>query len=275
MKSVSSVSMGGLGGVGSGAQNMTTTTTGATTTSGAFASLASNLPNLGSLSSAQLLSLSSSNIENRDSLLLTNKPARGSRAMKIPDFTQLRKDLLYPLKEEIILPQVQSASKRLVAPAVVTTSNNNNNAAAANQNISIVSNEMNFLKSHVRFDNSREEASTAVGGGGAGGGEFADDAATRSSYSSDDTSDLMSEARSYAEIDDERAEIMRLFFGEARYRPEGMFIGGGGIQTGGAMTASGTSIGAADDDSSPDGRGARKMSMYQENDYFRGHFDQG
>lgn len=202
-------------------------------------------------SSAQLLSISMSNIENRESLLLNNKPSRTSRMpMKIPDFTQLRKDLLYPLKEEIILPSLQSTTTTTTLKQPLTSTAIGSNDA---------------VKSHVRFDN--------IGGGGHNSrenysqdGDFGgDDAATRSSYSSDDTSDLMSEARDYADVDDERAEIMRLFFGEARYRPEGAMatLGGGG--GGGGMTSSAVSIGAASI-SSPDGHGTRKLSIVRETD---------
>lgn len=203
-------------------------------------------------SSAQLLSISMSNIENRESLLLSNKSSRISRMpMKIPDFTQLRKDLLYPLKEEIILPSLQSTTTTTaLKPQAATVTNSNNAAIGSND----------AVKSHVRFDNigghnSRENYSQDGDFGG-------DDAATRSSYSSDDTSDLMSEARDYADVDDERAEIMRLFFGEARYRPEGAMATLGG---GGGMTASAVSIGAASI-SSPDGHGTRKLSIVRETD---------
>lgn len=236
MKSASSLSIGGTNGAGG---------------------LAAQIPSSSSPLAAQLLSASAANLENRDNLLLTNKSNRSTRLLKIPDYPSLRKELLYPLREEV----GQTAQSTQPVPKLPMINN---------PTIAIASNETNYVKSHVRFDKGGDDVRADTGVDF----NLNDDATTRSSYSSDDTSDLVSEARSYAEIDDERAEIMRTFFGEARYQRD--YGTGVGIGMGGAMTTSAVSFrGGSSNSSGVDGHGTRKQStVFRDFDYY-GHYEEG
>lgn len=143
-------------------------------------------PILSSSSAHLLTSASASNIlENRDNLL-QNKRA-SSRHPKIPDLTSIRSELLSAVKGGQADPVYSGGGGD---PAI---------------------------RSHVRFDHIQENAVER----GFDEGEDEDGADAGSAYSSDETSDLLSEARSYAEMDDERAETMRALFAEARYHRDG------------------------------------------------------
>lgn len=159
-------------------------------------------------SSAQLASTSQTNMDNHENLLFTNKPTRPNKLMRIPDFSTLRNELMYSREELVVLP---AQTSRLGAAA--STINN-----PIGQNNTSLSNDM--TKSHVRFDKGNDDSAAAAAAAVIAAIEN-EDAATWSSYSSDETTDLMSEARGYADIDDERADIMRMFLAEARYHRDG------------------------------------------------------
>lgn len=188
------------------------------------------------LSSASNSHLTTMPTENHDNILFQNKQAHSR--FKLIDLATIRNNnnttntdqQLYVLREESFIPASSS-----------TAANSNNSSSKDHHNhhhhhhnqpqqqkhhhhhhhhqshhhhqTGIMGNA-NYLKSHVRFDDNQDDVMTAT----ATAVDNDDDSV---SYSSDDTLDLVGEARSYVNMDDEQNETMRVYFGEARYHSEG------------------------------------------------------